>query len=143
MSPLMKLELHATPEEVMRAVETMQAYALEQGVPEKMIFGLALALEECGSNVVNHALQRDATKTFQVAFQREGDSFVIELRDGGPAFDPTAATPRKPQAEEDDLPGGWGIELVRRYTDKILYERAGEENVLRLTKQISATSVQK
>ncbi len=139
----MKLELHATPEEVMRAVETMQAYALAQGVPEKMIFGLALALEECGSNVVNHALQRDAAKTFQVVFQREGDSFVIELRDSGPAFDPTAATPRKPQADDDDLPGGWGIELVRRYTDKIFYERDGLENVLRLVKQIAPAAGQK
>jgi len=133
----MKLELHATPEEVMRAVEAMQAHALAQGVPENMIFGLALALEECGSNVVNHALQRDAAETFQVTFQRAGDSFVIELRDHGPAFDPTTAAPRKPQAEDDDLPGGWGIELVRRHTDKILYERDGSENVLRLVKQIT------
>ena len=122
----------------MRAVETMQACALEQGVPEKMIFGLALALEECGSNVVNHALQRDATKTFRVAFQREGDSFVIELRDQGPAFDPTAAAPRKPRADDDDLPGGWGIELVRRYIDEIRYLREAGENVLRLTKNLSA-----
>jgi len=134
----MNLTLHATPEEVMRAVETMQASAQAQGVPEKMIFGLALALEECGSNIVNHALQRDATKTFRVAFQREGDSFVIELRDQGPAFDPTAAAPRKPRADDDDLPGGWGIELVRRYTDEIRYLREAGENVLRLTKNLSA-----
>jgi len=40
----MNLTLHATPEEVMRAVETMQASAQAHGVPEKMIFGLALAL---------------------------------------------------------------------------------------------------
>jgi len=132
------LTLHATPEEMMRAVETMQASAQAQGVPEKMIFGLALALEECGSNIVNHALQRDATKTFRVAFQREGDSFVIELRDQGPAFDPTAAAPRKPRADDDDLPGGWGIELVRRYTDEIRYLREAGENVLRLTKNLSA-----
>jgi len=88
---------------------------------------------------VNHALQRDATKTFRVAFQREGDSFVIELRDHGPAFDPTAAAPRKPRADDDDLPGGWGIELVRRYTDEIRYLREDGENVLRLTKNLSAT----
>lgn len=132
----MNLELHATPEEVMRAVEAMQAFALEQGVPEKLIFGLSLALEECGSNIVNHALQRDGGKTFQVSAERRDDQFVLELRDKGPAFDPTAAAPRKPQAEDDDLPGGWGIQLVRRYTDEIFYTRQGEENILRLTKRI-------
>lgn len=132
----MKLELHATPEEVMRAVEAMQDFARTQGVPGKMIFGLALALEECGSNIVNHALQRDVQKIFYVAAERVGDSFVIELRDDGPPFDPTAAMERKPQAEEDDLPGGWGIQLVRRYTDAVDYARKDGENILRLTKKI-------
>jgi anti-sigma regulatory factor (Ser/Thr protein kinase) len=134
----MDLMLNATPEEVMRAVEAMQEFARAQGMPEKMIFGLALALEECGSNIVNHALQRDGGKTFQVTAQRLGNRFVMELRDNGPAFDPTAAAPRKSQAEDDDLPGGWGIELVRRYTDEIRYAREGGENVLRLTKHLSA-----
>jgi sigma-B regulation protein RsbU (phosphoserine phosphatase) len=139
----MKLELHATPEEVMRAVEALEEFARASGVPEKMIFGLTLALEECGSNVVNHALQRDAQKIFQVAAEKRGEQFVIELRDNGPAFDPTATTARKPQQEDDDLPGGWGIELVRRYTDEIRYTREGSENVLRLVKQISPDAGQK
>ena len=136
----MELKLHATPQEVMRAVEALQSFAQAQGVPEKMIFGLALALEECGSNIVNHALQRDSQRTFQVAFRRTADSFVIELRDQGLEFDPTAAPQRKPQAEDDDLPGGWGIELVRRNIDQIRYAREGDENVLRLSKRLVSES---
>jgi anti-sigma regulatory factor (Ser/Thr protein kinase) len=132
----MDLELQATPEEVMRAVDALQAFASTQGVPEKTIFGLALALEECGSNVVNHGLKRDAKKTFHVRFGRERDAFVIELRDNGPEFDPTTTTPRKPQAEDDDLPGGWGIELVRRNVDEIQYQRAEGKNILRLVKKL-------
>lgn len=120
----------------MRAVEALQEFAAKSGVPEKTIFGLALALEECGSNIVNHALQRDAQKKFQVVMMCDGDLFAIELRDGGPEFDPTAAAPRKPQAEDDDLPGGWGIGLVRRNMDEIRYQRAAGENVLRLTKRL-------
>lgn len=134
------MEVHATPEEVMRAVEAMQEFAAVQGVPEKLVFGLALALEECGSNVVNHALQRDAARTFHVSFDRNGDTFAIELRDTGPGFDPTAAAARKPQAEDDDLPGGWGIQLVRRYMDDIRYRREGGENVLRLTKRLTPST---
>jgi anti-sigma regulatory factor (Ser/Thr protein kinase) len=132
----MKLELHATPEEVMRGVEALETYAREQGVPEKLICGLALALEECGSNVVNHALQRDAGKTFEVRLSHTNGEFVIELRDGGPPFDPTANAPRKPQAEDDDVPGGWGVELVRRNMDELRYAREGTENVLRLIKRL-------
>jgi anti-sigma regulatory factor (Ser/Thr protein kinase) len=135
----MKLELHATPEEVMRAVEALQEFAQGRGVPEKAIFGLALALEECGSNIVNHALQRDARKKFQVVIEKAGDAFVLELRDGGPEFDPTAAAERKPQAEDDDIPGGWGIELVRRHVDEMRYRREAGENILLLTKRVQPT----
>ena len=104
----MILALHATPEEVMRAVEALQQFAVAQRVPEKTIFGLALALEECGSNIVNHALQRDARRQFQVVLERTGDSFVIELRDDGPAFDPTAAAPDKPRADDVEA---WALGL--------------------------------
>jgi len=133
----MDLELHATPEEVMRAVETLQAYGQAQGLPEKTLFALALALEECGSNIVNHGLQRDAQKVFHVALKHKPDNFVIELRDRGPAFDPTAAVARKSHAEDHDVPGGWGIELVRRNMDEIQYRREGGENILRLIKRLA------
>jgi serine/threonine-protein kinase RsbW len=131
------LEMHATPEEVMRAVEALQAFARAEGVPEKAIFSLALALEECGSNIVNHALRRDARERFQIVLQRDGDWFVIELRDRGPEFDPTAAPERPPQVDDADPPGGWGLPLVRRHVDEIHYQRAGGENVLRLTKRLA------
>jgi anti-sigma regulatory factor (Ser/Thr protein kinase) len=136
----MKLELHATPEEVMRGVEALQAFAQETGVPEKMIFGLALALEECASNVVNHAYQRDARQTFRLRMQRHDDRFIVELRDHGPAFDPlqSAAPDLDTDPDERDI-GGLGIHLVRRYTDELHYEREGDENVLRMTKQIPPT----
>ena len=132
----MMLELHATPEEVMRAVETLQEFAQARGLPEKTVFALALALEECGSNVVNHALQRDPHKKFQVVIESTDDTFAIELRDRGPEFDPTAAAERKPQADDDDRPGGWGLQLVRRQMDEIRYRREAGENILRLTKRL-------
>jgi anti-sigma regulatory factor (Ser/Thr protein kinase) len=124
----------------MRAVEALRQFAAAQGVPERFIFGLALALEECGSNIVNHALQRDGRQTFQVTFERAPNMFALELRDRGPAFDPTAAPARKPQAEDEDLPGGWGIPLVRRHVDEIRYQREAGENVLRLTKRLEAAA---
>jgi len=133
------MELHATPAEVMRAVEALQEFAHATGVPEKFIFDLALALEECGSNIVNHALQRDAEQKFAVSIEHTGSSFLIELRDSGPEFDPTV-TPDKSESSDDDLPGGWGIALVRRHVDEIQYQRVAGENVLRLSKRLASAS---
>jgi sigma-B regulation protein RsbU (phosphoserine phosphatase) len=134
------LTLQATPEEVMRGVEALQAFAAAQHVPEKAIFGLALAFEECASNIVNHALKRDAERTFQAAFERTGDMFTIELRDDGPEFDPTTTSPSRLQAEDDDEAGGWGITLARRNTDDISYRREASRNTLRLRKRLVSAS---
>lgn len=139
----MRLELHATPQEVMRAVETLEKFARAQDVPEKAIFGLALALEECASNIVNHAFQRDPQQSFQACFERAGNDFVIELRDYGPEFDPTTAPERKRPLEYDDVPGGWGIQLARHYLDKILYRRESGENILRLHKRLDSSTREK
>jgi len=133
----MTLELHATPEEVMQAVEKLEAFARSERVPEPMIFGLMLALEECASNIVNHAYRRDASQMFQVILARDRETFTIELRDHGPAFDPTRITRRAAQADDDD-PGGWGIELVRRNTDEMHYARESAENVLRLRRNVGS-----
>ena len=125
----------------MRAVESLQEFGRSKGIPEKTLFGLALALEECGSNIVNHALRRDPDQTFQVLLEHTPHAMTIELRDRGPAYDPTApesSSPALPSNEEQC--GGWGIQLVRRYMDQIRYAREAGENVLRLTKLLNETS---
>ena len=134
----MTLELQATPEEVMRAVDALEKLGQERQVGEKTLFGLTLALEECGSNIVNHALRRDALQTFRVSLEHTGNALIIELRDRGPEFDPTRAPAIETEVNDDNRPpGGWGIQLVRRYTDEVRYTREGGENVLRLIKKLS------
>ncbi len=133
----MRMELHATPQDVMRAVEALQELGRAKQVPEKDLFGLALALEECGSNIVNHALHGDARQTFRVAIVHTGSAVTIELRDRGPAFDPTQFRAAEPAlGAEDRPPGGWGIQLVRHYMHEISYRREAGDNVLRLTRHL-------
>ena len=130
------LQLFATPEEVMRAVEQLQDFGREHHLEEKAIFGLALALEECAANIVHHACHDQVQEQFQVIFVHTAETVTLELRDHGPAFDPTRAVARDLEAKNDDRPpGGWGIHLVRHYMDEIQYARDGDENVLRLIKR--------
>ncbi len=132
----MRLELQATPEEVMRAVEAVQAFGREKRLGDREIFGLALALEECGSNIVDHAYGRDSRQKLQVSFEHTGRAFTIELRDHGPEFDPTHERARPLTDDDSRPPGGWGIPLVRHYIDEIHYHREAGENVLLLTKRL-------
>jgi anti-sigma regulatory factor (Ser/Thr protein kinase) len=139
----MTLVLHATPEEVMRAVETLQEFGREQRLGDRDVFGLALALEESGSNIVHHALRGDPHQTFRVTLEYTGNTVAVELRDRGPEFDPTQAPVSPPgPPNEDRAAGGWGIQLVRHYMDEICYRRENGENVLRLTKRVEPSGTQ-
>src|SRR3954454_18720776 len=136
----MRMELQATPQEVMRAVEALREFGRAEQVPDVILHGLALALEECGCNIITHALGRDRRKRFRVAVERQAGRILIELRDGGPEFDLTGFTPTAAPAPDDDVCGGWGIQIVRRYTDAIRYRREGNENVLLLIKHLDEPS---
>ncbi|MCU0725765.1 MAG: ATP-binding protein [Planctomycetes bacterium] len=134
----MMLTLSATPEEVMRAVDALLEFGRRHDLDPKALYGLSLALEECGSNIVNHALARDPARTFTVTFERKGSEVIVELRDRGPEFDPTKAPSAEPEAGDDRPPGGWGVMLARRSTDGMDYVRVGDENVLRLRRKFAA-----
>src|SRR5262245_47564489 len=137
---MLNLQLRATPEEVMRGVEAFQDFCQAHGVPERTAFGLAVALEECGSNIVNHALPGDAQQTFTLQVECTPVKISIELRDRGPEFDPTLAKEKAAGAPDDEPPGGWGLPLVRRYTDDFVYKREADQNILRLSKRLTGTS---
>jgi len=130
----MTLALRATPEEVMRSVEELEKFGRSHAISEKEIFEACLALEECGSNIVDYALRRDSQQTFRVTIELIGQNLTLELRDSGPEFDPTNF--RKAQSTGSDTVGGWGLELVRRSMDEVRYRREGTENILILTKVV-------
>jgi len=136
------MEVLAKPEEVMRAVDALQEFGHANGLEDKVLFGLALSLEESASNIVNHSLRGDPRQTFQVSFEQSANTLTIELRDRGPEFDPTQHRASKTTAGQgNEAPvGGWGILLVRRYMDEISYKREAGENVLRLTKHLGRPS---
>ena len=137
-----RMTLHALPDDVMQAVGRLQAFGREQGIDEKTLFGLAVSLEEFASNIVNHAYAGRPHEQFDVAFACSTEGLTIELRDRGPAFDPTAVpAPRADVGEELRGEGGWGIHMARHYLDQMAYAREGDQNVLRLSKRLGPTPI--
>ena len=133
--PKLQLELPATAEAVMQGVDNLESFCQRHAVPEKLIFGLKLALEEITSNIVNHAYQKDGRQKFVVAVEHLGDRIVMQTRDHGPAFNPIVAPLPASLPDSDGLPeGGVGIHLARHYLDDLRYVREREENVLQMTK---------
>jgi sigma-B regulation protein RsbU (phosphoserine phosphatase) len=141
--PGLLLELHATPEEVMRGVESLEAFCQQHHVPDAPVFALKIALEETSSNIVNHAYGKDARQKYTLAIELLGDRIVMETRDRGRAFNPLTAPLPSLNVDCEGLPiGGVGIYLAHHYLDDLRYTREGEENVLRMTKLLpNANSV--
>jgi anti-sigma regulatory factor (Ser/Thr protein kinase) len=136
----MKLQLNATPEEVMRAVDSLCAFGRQLGLSERELFCLTIILEECASNIVKHGLRCDPEQKFSVAIEHIDAELTVELRDHGPEFDPTRVVEKSQQDAE--RPGGWGLHLVRHYSDEMQYRRDAGENILRLTKKLGKSSTQ-
>jgi anti-sigma regulatory factor (Ser/Thr protein kinase) len=131
----MTLALQATPQDVMRAVDLLFEFGKERGLAERESFAVALILEECATNIVQHALRSDPHQKFSVTFDHTGAEIILELRDTGPEFDPTRGIETSQQNPQRD--GGWGLQLVRRYANTISYRREAGQNILRLTKKLA------
>ena len=56
----------------MRAVEALQEFGEARQIPAKILFGLTLALEECGSNIVSGVQPVDVVAAAHLQIARSG-----------------------------------------------------------------------
>ena len=125
--------LPADPQKLPEVIAFVADHADEAGLDASKIKGLSLAVEEAFINICNHAFPSGEGKV-EISCCSMKDSYIIEIRDGGPAFDPLSLPAPDTDAgiEERDI-GGLGILFINYFTDRAEYFRKETENVLRLT----------
>ena len=116
--------------EIRRFVEEA---AVALGIDQAVIPDAVLAMNEAATNVILHGYQgRGGCLDIEVG--REGDDLVLRLRDQAPPFDPTTIpSPDLTRLEEEPLPGGLGVYLIRRAVDRMLHPltpQGGNELIL-------------
>ena len=129
--------LRAEAGEAARVREELVAFLAASGLPAGAAGDLALALAEALDNVIEHALAGKPGEEILVEAAVEGDGVRLEVRDRGPAFDPTTAPDPSPVPPEERRFGGFGLRLVRALVDEMRYERREGENRLLLLKRWS------
>jgi len=95
---------------------------------------LLLAVEEVYVNIVKYAYP-ESLGNVTIHCRIDEDGLVLKIKDEGVPFDPL-------QLPEPDLVsclkerkvGGLGVFLIRRFVDKVRYEKQGKYNVLTLVK---------
>ncbi len=91
---------------------------------------IVLAVDEAATNVIKHALNFDAEKTFTIEMSIGNDDIEIILSDEGPPFDPSNI-PEKPDVGrriKEKKRGGLGIYLMRTVMDEVKFTRNGGIN---------------
>jgi serine/threonine-protein kinase RsbW len=98
--------------------------------------GVALAVDEATTNVLEHAYHGATDRAVELRFEDRGDSLRVEIVDNGRAVDPKAV----PQVDlsqyaSERRKGGLGVHLMGKIMDSVTFRRDGGRNVCALIKK--------
>lgn len=93
--------------------------------------------DEVCSNIVNYSYPDQDNGYIKAAFSFNptNDEAEITFTDGGIPFNPLNSPEPDFENIEDSEEGGLGIFLIRRYSDKVLYEYSNGQNILKIVKK--------
>lgn len=95
---------------------------------------LLLAVEEVYVNIVKYAYPESLGKV-TIHCRIDEDSLVLKIKDEGIPFNPLQLPePHLISCLKERKVGGLGVFLMRRFVDKVKYEKQGKYNVLTLVK---------
>ncbi|MBO6014105.1 MAG: ATP-binding protein [Oscillospiraceae bacterium] len=112
---------------------------LEQiGCPLRHQMQIDVAADEVFCNISSYAYpDSQGEAEVRIELLREPLALRLTFIDTGIPYDPlTAPEPDVTLSAEDRTAGGLGVFLVRKTMDSVDYERAGDSNILRITKFI-------
>lgn len=127
------LILQATMDEIDRLKPFVTDAASQAGIDAKETKRLRAAVEEAVANIINYG---QAT-TITLKAEKTAGQLIITIDDDGLPFDPTQESPTDLSVPTDQRPpGGMGILMIQRMTDRQTYQRVDERNILTLFKNI-------
>jgi len=121
--------------ELSRVSAWVRDWAQHQCLPARVAQNLDLCSTEVVTNIMSHACGTCANGTRRIFLRLgwQGDDVTLDVEDEGSKFDlrqvpePTPAT-----SVLDARVGGWGIPIVRRFSDGLRYRHEDGRNCLTL-----------
>lgn len=105
---------------------------IPEGAESPEAFEILLALQEAVTNVIRHAYQNRGGVIEAEIRYRDGE-VEFELRDWGLPFDPA----KVPLPNFDcPSPGGYGVFIIKKVTDRMEFRRDGDMNISQLMKRL-------
>ena len=115
----------------------LQTFAEDQGLSEKCVFELNFTLEEILTNIISYAYGDGGRHWIKVRISVADDTLTIRVKDDGRYFNLfDVLAPDLQCPIEERKVGGLGIFFIRKFMDRIVYERQQGTNILTLKKRI-------
>lgn len=107
---------------------------LGENADGKLIFELELICEEVFVNICSYAYGENVGKA-EIEACKLSDCIVVKFIDSGKKFNPLEiAEPNIHAPLEERSIGGLGIFMTKKLSDKLLYERTDNKNILTVIK---------
>jgi sigma-B regulation protein RsbU (phosphoserine phosphatase) len=124
--------------EIRGAVALVNQFGADNGLPDSIICDLNVALDDALNNIIAYGDEDGAADEIVVTLGYAPPEVLLEVEDGGRAFDPLQMPPPDLTAPlQDRKVGGLGIHLIRNLMDDVSYTRTVDKNCLRMVKTVS------
>jgi serine/threonine-protein kinase RsbW len=120
--------------ELSRVSAWVHDWARRQRLPNRIAQQLDLCSTEALTNIMTHG-SGDAAAHCSIFLRLgwQGEDVALEVEDEGRPFDPLQArNPAHASSLDDAQVGGWGIPIVRHFSDGVHYRREDGRNRLTL-----------
>jgi anti-sigma regulatory factor (Ser/Thr protein kinase) len=125
--------------ELPRVTQWIHDWARGNDLPASTADRLDVCSTELVTNIVTHAYDDAAEHRILLTLHREGDVLSLEIEDDGKPFNPLAVEPPPAGSIDDVRVGGFGIPIVRRFSDELRYQRADGTNRLTVIQRVQPT----
>jgi serine/threonine-protein kinase RsbW len=132
-----ELRIRNRMEDLPAIVAMVEEFGGRFNVPMAAVNDLNLCLDELICNTISYGYPDDRAGAITVRLGYLPGQLQAEIHDDGAAFNPVEAEPPDLSGSvQTRKVGGVGIHFVKELMDDIVYQRVGNENRLKLTKNI-------
>ncbi len=129
--------LHGS-EQLDQALDWLQSLLEMEKVAMEVICDLKVVVDEMVANTFMYGRSGHQGGWIKLSLERQGNCLNLMIEDNGDPFDPLQQAPAEITGAMQDRPvGGLGLLLVKSLTDVQQYQRAGDKNILVLSKNLN------
>lgn len=137
MAESFRIEVRNRREALAPAMEAAEVWLEGWQAPPKVVYFVALAMEEIVTNCIHYGYGDEQEHTIVITLTVAEETLAVEIVDDGRPFDPLAAPePDLSLQIQDRKIGGLGIHLLRNLADHMGYERLDGTNRITLEKKL-------